>query len=68
MPAKLNTENTKSTEHTENREKRFTARTDIELSRLSPCPLCSSVNSVLNSEIVTIPKSYRKQLPSNVNT
>jgi len=27
--------------------------------------LCSSVNSVNNSEIVNIPKSYRKELPSN---
>jgi len=38
LPAKLNAENTKSTEHTENREKRFTARTEFELSRFSPCP------------------------------
>ncbi len=65
MPAKLNTEHTRSTEHSENREKRFTARTDIELARFSLCP---SANSVLNSEIVNIPKSYRKQLPPNVNT
>ncbi len=65
MPAKLNAENTKSTEHTENREKRFTARADIELSWFSPCP---SVNSVLNFEIVNLPKSHRKHLPPYVST
>ena len=31
-------EHAKSTERTENREKRFKARSDIELSRFSPCP------------------------------
>jgi len=62
MPANLDIENTKS--HTENREKRFTAPADTELSRFSQCP---SVNSVLNSEIVNIPKGYRKQPTPNVN-